>query len=317
MGNIGDTMTSDLNIRRENGKIRTQIPKNVEYEILFKNDMKCCICHDKTKGVIIHHIDENPSNNSIDNLAILCQDHHDEVHSKGGLTKHITPQVLIRYKRQWESFNFNKMKVKISPIYPKMGIQKVLFEFEIRKTTYEILSLDKDDIEGLKQKLEYLYSIHMLEGYSSEILGALDNISVLISFDDTKAALIAEDVHHYVWHLVGPRDVPLSKDYRDNLFKILNILSTLGSFSSQFSKSRKVISSLLVSFEYLANISIEYDLDDLAKKIINEMEKIIKTGEVGLEKESEFNTSVTQMNEFLIGFKTLIKQKKSKWDFVN
>ena len=294
-------------------KIRTPIPKNVEYELLFKNDLTCCICHDKTKGVIIHHIDENPSNNSIDNLAVLCQDHHDEVHSKGGLTKHITPQVLIKFKRQWELFNFRKMKVKSSPLHSKTGIEKVLFEFEIRKATYEILSLNTDDTNGLKQKMEYLYSIHLLEGYSSEILSAFNNISIMISFDDTKAAMIAEDVHHYVWHLVGPKDVQLSKEYRKNLFTILGILSTLGRFSSEFNKNNEVTKHLLVSFGYLANISIEYNLNDFAKKIIKGMERIIKDGKIDLQKENEFNQSITQMNEFLSDFKSLIKKKKPKW----
>lgn len=295
------------------GKVRPPIPKNVEYDVIFKNDMTCCICHDKNKRIIIHHIDENPSNNSIGNLAILCQDHHDEVHSKGGLTKNITPQVLLKYKKQWESFNENKMKINSPPLHSKIGIEKVLFEFEIRKTAYEILSLNADDKSGLKQKMEYLYSINTLEGYTDEILNALGNIAILVSFDDYKSSILSENLHHYVWHFVDPKDLPLTKGDKSNFFKIVDILSTIGCFSSEFNKNIDVNRHILISLEFLGDISIEYDIRDLAKKIIDVLEEIIEKGKIDLGKDDGFNQSIAEMNESLSDFKTLITKKRPKW----
>ena len=103
-------------------KKRIPIPKDVENDLLFKNDMSCCICQ-KSGGVIIHHIDGNPANNEIDNLAVLCQEHHDTIHKKGGLTKNFTPQIIKKYKRHWEAFNSNKRAIKKSPLQSKSGIE--------------------------------------------------------------------------------------------------------------------------------------------------------------------------------------------------
>ena len=53
-------------------KKRIKIPPKTEAEILFINDRTCCICRDKSKGVQIHHIDGDPSNNATENLAVVC-----------------------------------------------------------------------------------------------------------------------------------------------------------------------------------------------------------------------------------------------------
>ena len=49
-------------------KIRTPIPSEIASEILFLSDRTCCICYERGKEVQIHHIDENPSNNSLNNM---------------------------------------------------------------------------------------------------------------------------------------------------------------------------------------------------------------------------------------------------------
>lgn len=78
-------------------KVRRRIPKSTEGELLFKTDMKCCVCSDK-RGDHIHHLDENPSNNNLDNLAFLCFDHHEEASVKNNLRKKLTPETIRKYR---------------------------------------------------------------------------------------------------------------------------------------------------------------------------------------------------------------------------
>jgi len=49
--------------------------------IFSKFNYKCAICN-ATQGLHIHHKDENPSNNQIDNLLVLCSVCHKKVHMK-------------------------------------------------------------------------------------------------------------------------------------------------------------------------------------------------------------------------------------------
>ena len=57
-------------------KTRIPIPKDIEAKVMFNHDRTCCVCNEKMLRIEIHHIDENPSNNSEDNLAVLCAECH-------------------------------------------------------------------------------------------------------------------------------------------------------------------------------------------------------------------------------------------------
>ena len=37
-----------------------------------RDNNQCCKCHTKVPGLEVHHIDGDPSNNSLDNLSTLC-----------------------------------------------------------------------------------------------------------------------------------------------------------------------------------------------------------------------------------------------------
>lgn len=66
-------------------KKRVEIPLNVSAKVMFLSDRTCCVCRSGNKLIQIHHIDENPSNNSLNNLAVLCLDCHNETMIKGDL----------------------------------------------------------------------------------------------------------------------------------------------------------------------------------------------------------------------------------------
>lgn len=60
------------------------MPEDVSAQVQFMANRTCCVCREPGKAVQIHHLDEDPSNNSLDNLAVLCLQHHNDTQLKGG-----------------------------------------------------------------------------------------------------------------------------------------------------------------------------------------------------------------------------------------
>ncbi len=66
------------------------------------NRHTCCICREPRQPVEKHHIDEDPSNNDWNNLAVVCRNCHGLVSAKGPLDARYTPGEVLRYKLEWE-----------------------------------------------------------------------------------------------------------------------------------------------------------------------------------------------------------------------
>lgn len=82
-------------------KKRIDILRGVAARVLFLADHTCCRCRNPDKPVQIHHIDEDPSNYSIENLAVLCLDHHNETQIKGGFGRKLNADLVILYRDDW------------------------------------------------------------------------------------------------------------------------------------------------------------------------------------------------------------------------
>lgn len=99
--NIG--LTED-NISSLYDKGRPPIPEPTVIQLLSESKFVCCICRNKTSGVVIHHIEEWHISHSHDekNLVVLCPNHHSEAHTKRGLALNLTPERLIALKEKWK-----------------------------------------------------------------------------------------------------------------------------------------------------------------------------------------------------------------------
>lgn len=77
-------------------KVRVQIPNDIENAVYDRAGDKCQIGgeHGNLK---IHHIDGNPSNNNLNNLILLCGNHHDEA-DKGVIPKLRLKNVINKQK---------------------------------------------------------------------------------------------------------------------------------------------------------------------------------------------------------------------------
>ena len=72
---------------------RKAIPESVKMQIRIEARHSCAICGNSST-LEFHHIDENRENNSLDNIILLCRNHHGEFH-KGYIKKN----ELIEYKK--------------------------------------------------------------------------------------------------------------------------------------------------------------------------------------------------------------------------
>ena len=80
---------------------RIPIPQEISDEVLFRQDHTCCVCRENGKAVQIHHIDDNPSNNSSDNLAVLCLQHHNDTQVSGGFGRRLKAGEVRKYRDDW------------------------------------------------------------------------------------------------------------------------------------------------------------------------------------------------------------------------
>ena len=82
-------------------KVRVQVPAETAAAILFDSDRTCCVCHVAGKQVQIHHIDDNPSNNARENLALLCLECHAQTQITGGFGRSLNANLVVLYRDHW------------------------------------------------------------------------------------------------------------------------------------------------------------------------------------------------------------------------
>ena len=90
-------------------EVRPPIPNDILTKLLFNNRFQCCVCRDPKLPIVVHHIEEwaQSRSHNLENLAVLCLNHHDLAHSKKGLSQNLDEKTLRSFKKEWES------KVKI------------------------------------------------------------------------------------------------------------------------------------------------------------------------------------------------------------
>ena len=82
-------------------KSRTRVPASVVADVQFASDQTCCVCTDRGKTVQIHHLDEDPSNHALENLAVLCLECHNKTQTRGGFGRSLTVEVVSKYRDAW------------------------------------------------------------------------------------------------------------------------------------------------------------------------------------------------------------------------
>jgi hypothetical protein len=140
---------------------RPAIPDEIVDSLLYKSRRTCCICREKEKSIIIHHLIEwNKSrSHSEDNLVVLCLHHHDEAHMKKELSLNLTPAKIKVAKEKWEA-EIEKHDKEI-----------LLLEFKELRVIPKKLSLLKRKWFNFLQKLDMKIEISESSIYDFKIYG--------------------------------------------------------------------------------------------------------------------------------------------------
>jgi len=82
-------------------KDRVPIPDDLAAKVMFASDRTCCVCRLERHKVQLHHIDGDPSNNAIDNVAVICLHCHSDAHTTGAFVRNLTPELIRLYNSSW------------------------------------------------------------------------------------------------------------------------------------------------------------------------------------------------------------------------
>lgn len=85
-------------------KNRSPIPKEIIDELMVKCGHRCCIdfAEFNITPLDIHHLDENPSKNDLDNLMPVCKNcHHGKIHNKASFARKYTVEELKIIRDDW------------------------------------------------------------------------------------------------------------------------------------------------------------------------------------------------------------------------
>lgn len=82
-------------------KVRVPVPSDVAAKVLVASAHTCCKCEERGKPIQIHHIDGDPANNDLDNLAVLCLTCHAETEISGGFARKLSSADVRLYRDQW------------------------------------------------------------------------------------------------------------------------------------------------------------------------------------------------------------------------
>jgi len=165
-------------------KERIHIPIHTSAEVLYYSDRTCCKCNIPGRPIQIHHIDENPANNAIQNLSVLCLICHDETMIKGGFGRKLDAAQVIIYRDKWINRVLERRKHadEIASINAATGKAYYPSEnFEDNLTYKE--EYDKETLQKYLDKIIVIHRAQLMiaqtvfdEGIHSNTLSAIYNM---------------------------------------------------------------------------------------------------------------------------------------------
>jgi len=245
------------------------IRKKIDREVLFRNQNACCVCG--KPNVQVHHIDGNKKNNRISNLCVLCVEHHAIASSSSRMTRGLSPDLLRKYKLDWEG-SIARRRIRKITRKPKTKLGEEIIKFEIKKTIYSLpLKNNKKEINEL---FEYLYNLHLFEGYTSEILRHLNFVQWFLS--NKQIYHLSERIYEFFWQFVGPKDIKMTVKDEKNIKQAVELLSDFASCVITIEPNRNTLKSIYFGLKNLFKIAAIYRKKEIGIKIRRELKKIDK-----------------------------------------
>jgi hypothetical protein len=247
-------------------KIRLAIPANSADEVLYRNDHTCCICNEARKHVQIHHIDGDPSNGSIANLAVVCLDCHSRVTGVQGLGRHYGAGEVRQYKRAWEQVVLYR-RSKFKP--PSRASQRELIG-QIDMIMCQILATS--DSTRRKELLEVIYNLHLWRGtpqIDRQIIEGFGHLAVMSGLDmPALARELASKVWELCWHFVGPHQVKMDRSGANFVARCADVVESLGTYNCLMERNLRALRAALNTAENLFDVAVWYKNEKIATAVL-------------------------------------------------
>jgi HNH endonuclease len=250
-------------------KTRPSIPKRTEHEVLFRNQSVCCVCQ-KT-GVQIHHLDGNPANNAIENLCVLCIEHHAQASSQSNIVKALSKSLLRKYKADWEGIVARKRRSNaVSRLHHSSKVESDLIRFEIKRIVFGLH--ESKSIAELNSSIDYLYKWHLVEGRQKDIIDTMTSVHWLLSLREIK--IIARRLHEFFWQFISPQKIPMTKREERVIIETIVLLRFMGVQAVIFDQDRSTVQEVVKSIIWFHNTGKAYDRASIADAGISAMQGI-------------------------------------------
>lgn len=127
---------------------RRRTAKTIEAQVLIQSGRRCCFCFGLNgdfaeKRGQIAHLDKNPSNAQLDNLAFLCLEHHDLYDSRTSQSKGLTIEEAKYYRsslhKSIQELRLNK-EVKEASV-PKPSPEQTVYYLPRIRTGNELVNV--------------------------------------------------------------------------------------------------------------------------------------------------------------------------------
>lgn len=142
---------------------RSVVPPVVAARVLFLSDRTCCVCRAKGKPVQIHHMDENSSNSSPENLAVLCLECHTETQVRGGFHRKLDSEQVLLYRNDWlRVVGRERATTRTSEMDKRMGDQADIefatsvAEIYRESQAYDLLAMHYNNLDNKELRDKYI-----------------------------------------------------------------------------------------------------------------------------------------------------------------
>ena len=89
------------------------------------------MCRVPGRKTQLHHIDEDPANNTFENLAVLCTDCHSEAHTRHAFARNLSVDVIRKYNQNWRAIVHARLSLDVGAAQNMEYQQRVLLELSL------------------------------------------------------------------------------------------------------------------------------------------------------------------------------------------
>jgi hypothetical protein len=290
-------------------KARLPVPADIADEVLYRNDHTCCICNVPRKHAQIHHIDGDPSNYDIANLAVVCLDCHSLVTGSQGLGRHYGAGEVRRYKGTWEQVVLYRRR-KYKP--PNRANQRELIG-QIDVIICQILAAPDD--ARRKELLEVIYNLHLWRGTSQidrQIIEGFGHLAVMSGLSMPGLAReLALKVWEMCWHFIGPHQTRMDRTGSNLVARCADVIESLASYNCLMQQHVGVLRTTMGTAENLFDVALWYKNEKIAMAVLNIYSEALRACQSGEPKEFPLGSSTLRRSAKVLAQK--LKNTGLKW----